>query len=298
MSYSVDSSPSVFSSLTPTSLTAREEIFTFINHTQKKAVIFDFERRRVNSRCIVRVIDYSTRTVSEKRSRTLRFNIKSAFAERPFEDEGITFTGGGFTASAVTKDNTTRIIAALPEMELPGGTQGFKAQLSFTLNPDNASFNQLYTKGRFTEAVHSSLSPSASGTLIIGGRKIQIDPGEHTAERVWKTTTFPIKRDYYSSYCYGHKEKPFSFTLSVEERKCVALIDDALSFYDGIEMKKESEDEYTFTDGKKINIHFSVFAVVREKTGPFRENRTLKYGVFGGNIREFEFSESFGCIEL
>ncbi len=298
MSYSVDSSPSVFSSLTPTSLTAREEIFSFINHTQKKAVIFDFERRRVNSRCIVRVIDYSTRTVSECRSRTLRFNIKSTFADKPYSDEGITFTGGGFTASAVTKDNTTRIIAALPDMELPGGIRGFKAQLAFTLNPMRASFNQLYTKGRYTEAIHSSLSPSASGTLIIGEKKIQINPGEHTVQRVWKTTSFPIKRDYYSSFCTGRAEKPFSFTLSVEERKCIALIDGILSFYDGVEMKTESEDEYTFTDGKKINIHFSVFAVVREKTSPFRENRTLKYGVFRGNIREFGFNGSFGCIEF
>ena len=298
MSYSVDSSPSVFSSLTPTSLTAREEIFTFINHRQKKAVIFDFERRRVNSRCIVRVIDYEKRTVSECRSRTLRFNIKSTFAPRPYEDEGITFTGGGFTASAITKDDTTYLIAALPDMALSDGEQVFKAQLSFTLNREDASFNQLYTKGRNTEAIHSSIAPSASGTLIIGGRKLEIDPAEHTAQRVWKTTTFPIKRDYYSSYCYGRTSEPFSFTLSVEERKCMANIGNTLSSYDGIRMDKKSEDEYTFTDGEKVNICFSVFSTVKEKTGPFRENRTLKYGLFGGNIASFEFSESFGCIEL
>ncbi len=298
MSYILDSSPSIFRYLSDTGLTAREEIFTFLNHREKSAIIFDFERRRVNSRCIVRMIDYRGRRIAEKRSRTLRFTIKSTFAARPFEDEGITFTGGGFTASAVARNNTYRIIAALPDMVLADGTTGLKARLSFSLEKNDASFNLLYSKGRSVEAIHSSLAHSASGLLIMNGKKTEIRSEDYTVERIWKSTTFPLRRNSYSSYCYGRGENPYAFILSIEEKKCIAVIDGKLRCYSGVEMKKNSDGSYTFCDRKDVEIHFSVFSTVNEKTGPFRQNRILMYGLFSGHISSSGLDGSFGCIEL
>lgn len=299
MSVTAGTSTSILKSLGITKLWGREEIFTLIDHREGTALIYDFERRHVYSRCIVRAVDYENRTMTEMRSRTLRFRIKSTFAPSPGEDEGITFTGGGFTASVITKDSTYRIISALPDFPLPSGKKGLKTEIEFHIDPESASFNQVYTKNRSTEAIHSSLSPSVRGTVITGGEKRRIREENMTARRVWKATSFPLRRDSYSSYCYGRSGgEPFSFTLSVAERKCLLLSGGTLTVRDNIRMEKTGDDSYLFTDDGDTRINLTVFAVTREKTGPFRQNRTLEYGLFSGCIASFTVPESFGSIEL
>ena len=299
MSNVVDTSPVILKHLKSTKLWANEEIFTVINHRKKTALIYDFERRGVNSRCIVRAVDFSSHTTAEIRSRTLRFRIKSTFAPLPGDDEGITFTGGGFTASVIAKDNTYRIISALPEFVLPSGVKGLKTYMEFTLDPSLSSFNQIYTKNRFTEAIHSSSSPTVRGSVTIGEEKKAINEEDLSARRVWKTTSFPLKRNSYSSYCYGRSSRgPFSFTLSVEEKKCLLEENNTLTVRSGVRMEKVNENEYRFTDDGDTDISFRVFRVIKEKSGPFRQNRTLKYGLFEGRISSFTIEESFGCIEV
>ena len=299
MSNAVDTNPGILKDLRSTRLWGNEEIFTIIDHENRTALIYDFERRGVNARCIVRAIDFSGCTTSEIRSRTLRFRIKSTFARLPGEDEGITFTGGGFTASVIARDNTYRIISALPDFVLPSGKKGLKTNIEFTLDPSLTSFNQIYTANRFTEAIHSSTSDSVRGTVTISEEKKAVREEDLSARRVWKTTSFPLRRDSYSSYCYGRSGKgPFSFTLSVEEKKCLLLEGNVLTVKDGIRMEKTEENGYRFTDGKETDISFRVFKVIKEKSGPFRQNRTLKYGLFEGRISSFTIEESFGCIEI
>ncbi len=299
MSNVVDTSPVILKHLKSTKLWANEEIFTVIDHSKKTALIYDFERRGVNSRCIVRAVDFSSHTTSEIRSRTLRFRIKSTFARLPGENEGITFTGGGFTASVIARDNTYRIISALPEFVLPSGTKGLKTYMEFTLDPGEASFNQICTKNRFTEAIHSSSSPSVRGRVTIGEEGKELNEENLTAQRVWKTTSFPLRRSSYSSYCYGRNSHgPFSFTLSLEDKKCLLEENSTLRVLDNVKMEKVSDDEYTFTDGENTALSFRVFRVIEEKSGPFRKNRTLKYGLFKGRISSFTIDESFGCIEV
>lgn len=299
MSVKVDTSPNILHPLVITSLWGREEIFTIIDHRNKTALIYDFERRHVYSRCIVRVVDYKNRKMTEMRSRTLRFRIKSTFAPYPGEDEGITFTGGGFTASAITRDNTYRIISALPDFNLPSGKKGLKTEIEFHIDPSSVSFNQIYTKNRSTEAVHSSISPSVEGTVIVGGEKMKIESGNLTARRVWKTTSFPLRRDAYPSCCYGRADgEPFSFTFSGSQKKCLLLTGDELTVIDNIRIRKNGENEYLFTDDGGTMLNLTLFAVTGEKTGPFRRNRVLKYGLFSGRIGDFSVPESFGCIEL
>ncbi len=299
MSVKVDTSSSILHSLGITRLWGREEIFTLIDHTNGTALIYDFERRHVYSRCIVRAVDYRNRTMTEMRSRTLRFRIKSTFAPSPGEDEGITFTGGGFTASVIAKDNTYRIISALPDFPLPSGKKGLKSEIEFYIDPEKASFNQICRKNRSTEALHSSISPSLRGTLIIGGEKKRIIEEDITARRVWKTTSFPMKRNSYSSYCYGRADtEPFSFTLSIAERKCFLLVKNTLTERSNIRVERTGEKSYFFTDDGDTRINLTVYAVTKEKSGPFRQNRTLKYGLFTGVIASFSIPESFGSIEL
>lgn len=293
-----ESSPAIFDCLSPSFSLANEEVFTFINHSAELALIFDFERRQLNSRCIVRVIDYRDRKVSEMRSRTLRFRIKSTFAPLPYRDEGITFMGGGFTASAIVKDGRGEIISALPDFNLPSGETGLKTRLSFKVEPEKPSFNRLYTKSHCYEAVHSSFSAEVNGTIRTGGVKREIDGKDYSLHHTWKVSTFPLKRHFHSSFCYGSSDSPFSFTLSLEEEKCILLYDNLLISYDGIKMERADKNEYSFTDGKGVSIKFSAFHTEREKTGPFRKNRTLRYGIFTGHIGTLTFSDSFGCMEM
>lgn len=299
MSVKVDRSSEILHPLVITNLWGREEVFTIIDHSNETALIYDFERRHVYSRCIVRFVDYKNRRMTEMRSRTLRFRIKSTFAPYPGEDEGITFTGGGFTASVITRGNTYRIISALPDFNLPSGKKGLKTEIEFHIDPSSVSFNQIYTKNRSTEALHSSLSPSVEGRVIIAGEKMKINSADITARRVWKTTSFPLKRNTYSSYCYGRENgEPFSFTLSIAEKKCLLLADNSLTVIDNIRIEKNGENKYIFKDDGGTNLTLSVFAVTKETTGPFRKDRVLKYGLFSGRIASFLITESVGCIEL
>ncbi len=293
-----ESTPAIFTSLSPSFSMANEEVFTFINHSASIALIYDFERRQLNSRCIVRVIDYHSGKVSEMRSRTLRFKIKSTFARLPYADERITFMGGGFTASAIVKDRRGEVISALPDFHLPSGETGIKTRLSFRLETGEPSFNRLYTKSRYYEAVHNSFSNTVSGTVRTGGVKKEINSKDYSLYHTWKVTTFPLKRHFHSSYCYGRNEKPFSFTLSLEEETCILLYENSLTSYEGVKMERISENEYVFNNEETVNLHFLSFHTEKERTGPFRKDRTLRYGIFSGKIDRLSFIDSFGCIEM
>lgn len=300
MSYIVDSKCDIFSSIQPSSFMAREEIFTVIDHRNSIALVFDFERRSLDSRCIVRVIDYKRKIAREMRSRTLRFKIKSTFSTLPFTDGAITFTGGGFTASVITKNNTSRIIAALPDFPLPSGETSLKVMLSFTLSPLLPSFNELYRKGRSIEAVHSSIADEVEGTIISAGVKKEIDKSDFTAVRVWKESSFPLsKHNTYTSYSYGRETIPFSFILSHDEKECLLLSRDGLVSYPALRIEKKSEDKFVFSsDDKKINLTFTVFSSIKEKSGPFRHNRAIKYGTYDGVIENMRVKSAIGSIEL
>lgn len=278
---------------------AREEIFSIIDHKESIALIFDFERRSLDSRCIVRVVDYKNRIVKEMRSRTLRFKIKSTFSPLPFSDGALTFTGGDFTASVITKDNTSRIIAALPSFPLPSGGTSLKVMLSFTLSPYLPSFNEIYRKGRAVEAVHSSISDEVSGTIIKGGAKRKIEKNDFTAVRVWKESSFPlIKYNTYTSYSYGRDVFPFSLILSSDEKDCILLNRDGLTSYPGLKIENRDGEYHFTTQDENIDLTFTVFSVIKEKTGPFRHNRTIKYGTFSGHISSVKVKSSFGSIEF
>ncbi len=298
MSYLVDSKPDIFASTERSSFMAREEIFTIIDHKESIALIFDFEHRGLNSRCIVRAVDYNNKIIKEMRSRTLRFKIKSTFSPLPYSDGAITFTGGGFTASAITKDNTTRIIAALPDFPLFSGEKSLKVMLSFSLQPSLPSFNEIYRKNRFLEAVHSSLSDEVEGTIIRAGVKRKINVADYTAVRVWKESSFPlIKYNTYTSYSYGREITAFSLILSSDEKDCIILSRNGLISYPGLKIEKKSDKYHFTTQDKKIDLIFTVFSAIKEKTGPFRPNRTIKYGTFSGTIMSYTVSSSFGMIE-
>ncbi len=116
---------------------------------------------------------------------------------------------------------------------------------------------------------------------------------------MWKATSFPLRRNSYSSYSYGIAGKePFSFTLSIAEKKCLLLLGKELTVRDNIRMEKTGDDGLFFTNDGDTSINLTVFAVTKEKTGPFRQNRVLRYGLFTGRIASFSIPESFGCIEL
>ena len=63
---------------------AEEEVFVIIDNDAKSMISFDFEKRKLSARCIIRVIDYERGKVSEVNAITPKFKIKSTFAQNPF----------------------------------------------------------------------------------------------------------------------------------------------------------------------------------------------------------------------
>ena len=55
---------------------AEEEIFVVIDSSSKEMISFDFEKRKLSARCIVRLIDYDKGVTSEVSAITPKFNIK------------------------------------------------------------------------------------------------------------------------------------------------------------------------------------------------------------------------------
>lgn len=298
MNIILDSSPKEIERIKQTKLTAFEEIYTLINHKESTAIIFDFERRYLESRCIVKEIDYSKKIIKEKRSRTLRFKVKSTFAPRPESNEALTFQGGGFTASVVRKENTYRLIAAIPTMENTDNIRGLKLDVIFVNKSDTISFNSIYTKNKSSEAESSSILSISSGSIVKGGIKQKIENSDYTLIRTWKMSSFPVKRNTYYSFIYGKEDEAFSIFFSFDERKCFLLKKGSLTEYPLKETRKISESEYLFIGDEKTVIHVSFFAFTKERSGPFRKNRTINYGVASGRLDSFSFSSAISSIEI
>lgn len=298
MSFFYDSKPDAIEKIKQTKLTAKEEIYTFINHKASTALIIDYERRYLNSRCIVKEVDFGRKIIKEKRSRTLRFKIKSTFSPLPFSDEALTFTGGGFTASVVKKEKTYRLLAALPEMENTDGRIGLKLDIIFSSDKTKESFNSIYSTKMASEALTGTILSLTSGALIKGGIKENMEKDDYSLRRIWKISSFPLKRSSSSSFIYGKEDEDYSIFFSLVENRCFLLKGGLLTSFPVHEMEKISNMEYVLTGGENTVIHFSLFALTKEKTGPFRKNRTIGYGEAEGRIGTFTFSSAFCSIEM
>lgn len=295
MSAIIDSTPDIFDKYPVTNLTAMNELYIITDNSSSTSLIFNFEKRGLDARCIVQAVDYKNRRMSEIRSRTLRFKIKSVFSPRPFADEALTFTGGGFTASVVSKGGSYRLIAALPSFVMPSGKTGLKVDLAFSIESTSASINQLFTKNRFNETVNIAVSKKVTGTIRIGEVKNRINENDYSLRRIHKTSTFPLRHNSYSSHGYGRDKTEFSFLLSLIERECLFLNNGVLKSYTGIE-KRENEKEYIFTDNKEVSLSFTYFSETKEKNGPFRKNRVIRFGLFSGSIGDVSFSSVPGYV--
>lgn len=296
MSYLIDSTPDIFEEYQITKLTAVDELFIFTNYNALTSIIFNFEKRGLDARCIVQAVDYKNKKTSELRSRTLRFKIKSVFAPAPFKDEAVTFTGGGFTASVISKDNSYRLIAALPKFVMPSGKKGLKVDFTFSLESSSRSINELHTTKRFNETVHISENGKVAGTIRIEEVKKRINEDEWSVRRIRKTSTFPIRHNSYSSHGWGRENGEFSFLLSLSEKKCLFINERELKSYDGVGTKIEGDNEYIFTNDKEVDISFTNFGESIEKNGPFRKNRALKFGLFSGRIGDVALSSIPGYV--
>lgn len=296
MSYIIDSTPDIFDEYPLTKLTAMDELFIITDNATSTSLIFNFEKRGLDARCIVQAVDYKNRCMSEIRSRTLRFKIKSVFSPRPFADEAITFTGGGFTASAIAKDGSYRLIAALPTFVMPSGEKGLKVNLAFTIKNTSASINQIHTKNRFNETTNITMFDKVSGTIRIGEEKKSIDESSYSGRHIRKTSTFPLLHNSYSSHGYGRNEEEFSFILSLVEKECLFLDKGVLKSYKGIETRVKGDEDYIFTNNKEVSLSFSIFSETKEKNGPFRKDRVIRYGLFSGSIDGYAIASVSGYV--
>ena len=198
MEYLVNESPSILIEKETGKaypFSAEEEVFVVINSSSKQMISFDFEKRKLSARCIVRLIDYDKGAISEVSAVTPKFNIKSTFAPKPYGDSDITFLGGGFTASAVSRNGRIGIIASVPEIKLPSGGKGLKIEAFLTNDEKDKSFNFLLSYDKKTESLHASIAKEISGTIWIGEEKTEIIGDNLQGRHIWKRTSFPKRKE-------------------------------------------------------------------------------------------------------
>lgn len=288
--YSTYPTPSIFESLSFSSLNKREEVVTLLNHKERWALVFDFERNRLHSRCIIRYIDLERKIVKETRSKTLRFKIKSTFAPLPFADEALTFTGGGFTSSLISKNSSYRLLSAIPDFFR------IKTDISFSLDKASPSYNQLYSKNRLFETFHASFSNTVSGTISKEEKKREMKTEDYALYYTWKVSSFPLKRDSIIISANGVENNiPFSLFYNPKTNK-ITLIREEKTTIDDVEIKQENNKIYLVSQRTKIEV--KIFAPIKEKSGPYRLERNINYALFSGTISHFSFSQALGVIEL
>lgn len=288
--YSTYPTPSIFESLSFSSLNKREEVVTLLNHKERWAIVFDFERNRLHSRCIIRYIDLERKIVKETRSKALRFKIKSTFAPLPFVDEALTFTGGGFTSSLISKNSSYRLLSAIPDFFR------IKTDISFSLDKASPSYNQLYSKNRLFETFHASFSNTVSGTISKEEKKREMKTEDYALYYTWKVSSFPLKRDSIIISANGVENNiPFSLFYNPKTNK-ITLIREEKTTIDDVEIKQENNKIYLVSQRTKIEA--KIFAPIKEKSGPYRLERNINYALFSGTISHFSFSQALGVIEL
>lgn len=288
--YSTHAFPSIFTSLSFSSLNKREEIVTLLNHKEKWALVFDYERNKLHSRCIIRYIDLEKKSVKETRSKALRFKIKSTFAPLPFSDESLTFTGGGFTSSLISRNSNYRLLSAIPDF------LRIKTDISFSLDKSSPSYNQLYSRKRLFETFHASFSNKASGTISKEEKKREMIEKDYALYYTWKVSSFPLKRDSIIISANGvENNEPFSLFYNPKTNK-LTFIREGKIIEDDVKIKEEKNNIYFIS--KKTKIEAKVFAPIKERSGPYRLERNINYALFSGTISSFSFSQALGMIEL
>ncbi|MGN1189580.1 MAG: hypothetical protein ACI4SL_04195 [Candidatus Ornithospirochaeta sp.] len=277
---------------------AEEEVFVVLDSVKKQMISFDFEKKKLSARCIVRLIDYGKGVVEESRATTPKFNIKSTFAPTPYGDSDITFLGGGFTASAVARNGKIGIIASVPELLLPDGNKGIRIEASISINPNIKSFNCLLSYGKNSESLHASIADDINGTIWIGENKTIINGESLQGRHIWKRTSFPKKKERPIAIIYGKASNlPFSCVSLTYDNSFSIITDGYMKGFRGVEWIEKDKDTILITNKNEINIEAKVFASIHEKRGPFRKANTFKYALFSGQVLDKKFTEAVGYLD-
>ena len=261
-------------------------------------ISFDFEKRKLSARCIVRLIDYDKCAISEVSAVTPKFNIKSTFAPKPYGDSDITFLGGGFTASAVSRNGRIGIIASVPEIKLPSGGKGLKVEAFLTNDEKDKSFNCLLSYDKKTESLHASIAKEISGTIWIGEEKTEIIGDNLQGRHIWKRTSFPKRKEKPVGIIYGKaNKKPFSSVVLTYDDSLTLNTEGVMKRYKKVQWVNAGNNVLNITNGENINIKAEIFSSIHEKQGPFRKARTFRYAIFSGTMDDKIIDEAIGYLE-
>lgn len=301
MEYLVNESPSILIEKETGKaypFSAEEEVFVVIDSSSKQMISFDFEKRKLSARCIIRLIDYDKGAISEVSAVTPKFNIKSTFAPKPYGDSDITFLGGGFTASAVSRNGRIGIIASVPEIKLPSGGKGLKIEAFLYNDEKDKSFNCLLSYYKKTESLHASIAKEITGTIWIGENKTEIVGNNLQGRHIWKRTSFPKRKEKPVGIIYGKVDKkPFSSVVLTYDDSLTLNTEGVMKRYEKIQWVKTEDDVLNITNGENINITAEIFSSIHEKQGPFRKARTFRYALFSGTIDDKIIDEAIGYLE-
>lgn len=301
MEYKVDTNPSLFinpQSGTTYSFDAEEEIFVINDDSNERTITIDFEKRKLYCRCIIRLIDYKIEKVYELSAAASRFKIKSTFAPLPFSPSGMIFQGGGFTASAVAKDDEIGIIVSAPEMIINEKERGLHLELRTKNIKENPSFNSIVFEKNKSESFHTSPLSSFSGYITMNEKKTVIKEENFSGKHIWKHTSFTKRKEKPVVIINGANDgKPYYGTIHSFTNKAV-LFSSSLQTFDSIKWTEIDGDTFLFSNHKEVELKAKIFASIYKKRGPFRRANTVKYALFSGHMGETKIDKGRGYIDF
>lgn len=277
---------------------AEEEVFAVINPKTNQMVSLDFEKRNLSARCIIRYMDYERKSVSEIRAVSPKFRIKSTFSPLPYSDSDIIFLGGGFTASAVSRDGKIGLIFSAPDLVLPDGRKGLKGEVHMENNSTSRSFNCRVSLNGKSESLHASHTENITGSLWLGEDKFTMGTMALNGRHIWKRSNITKRREKPIAVMYGEKDNaPYSIIALTYDDSLTFLTEKESKFYSDIKWKEDGEEKVKITNGKDVEIEATVFQAIHEANGPFRRSRTFRYALFNGRVGELEVVGARGYLE-
>ena len=301
MEYIINEDPSIFTERHEGNsypFLAKEEIFSIVNEALGYAISLDFEKKNLYARCIIRVVDYPRRIVSEVKAIAPRFRIKSTFASLPYKDSDITFLGGGFTASAVSRKGRIGLICSAPDIILPDGRKGLKLELHMTERESDKSFNTLLSYKNKFEYLHSSLMDEISGTITFGEDKTVCCSKELSGKHIWKQTSFTDRKEKPIAIIHGASPHgPFSGVALTYDDSFTIFNNKGYSIRKNVKWKEAEGGKVILSNGEDVEVKADVFSSIHEGRGPFRKPRTFRYAIFNGKAGDTEIVNGYGYLE-
>ena len=288
------------------------DICTFSDKEKQMLVSITFADFGIASFHSISFADYKRNKAVSVRSFKRPSTKTSRLSDSAVSDCSLTYYDNDLTISILKRKEHRHILMTAPELMLPSGEQGFKADITLTEIPEDESLSALIRnkeKGYIYTTRYIPLS--VSGTVFIGDRIEKLSKNS-TAGFTWTRSKGLGTENILDIIAFDNNEDGTRWGLSLSEAselrnaiiingqlfklgKCLITRPD-----DGISEKWHIEDEShsLVLDMKpSSNLHY------RENLQPFKGETSEIFGIFRGSFRmpdgrKLVINESYGSAKM